>query len=90
MSADKNNQGNHPSTITLTGRLVLRTFGKFSKSEHLGVFLVTAQGDYLIRPAGCNPFMENPLMEQAGKTITTTGYIVDYVFLAQSWQEEPD
>jgi hypothetical protein len=84
MSAD-----NHPekNIIRLTGRLVLRTFGQRSKSEHLGVYLVTDTGDYLIRPAGANPFMNNPLMKLAGKTITAEGYIVDYVFLARSWKE---
>ncbi|CAL1517072.1 hypothetical protein [Chitinophaga sp. MM2321] len=87
MSADKNHRDGNPHIITLTGRLVLRTFGKHSKSEHLGVFIVTDQGDYLIRPAGGNPFMNNPLAALAGKTITTEGYIVDYVFLAKSWQE---
>lgn len=32
--------------------------------------------------------MPNPLMPLAGKTIVTTGYIEDYVFLAQTWKEE--
>nr|WP_295869569.1 hypothetical protein [uncultured Chitinophaga sp.] len=84
MSADNYSEKN---SIRLTGRLVLRTFGQRSKSEHLGVYLVTDQGDYLIRPAGANPFMNNPLMKLAGKTITAEGYIVDYVFLARSWEE---
>lgn len=87
MSADKNNGDKNSPFITLTGRLVLRTFGKHSKSEHLGVFLVTDEGDYLIRPSGANPFMPNPLMPLAGKTIITTGAIQDYVFLAQTWKE---
>lgn len=84
MSADNNSENN---SVRLTGRLVLRTFGQRSKSEHLGVYFVTDQGDYLIRPAGANPFMNNPLMKLAGKTITAEGYIVDYVFLARSWKE---
>lgn len=87
MSADNTNRDKSNPFITLTGRLVLRTFGKHSKSEHLGVFLVTDQGDYLIRPAGANPFMQNPLMPLAGKTIVATGSIDDYVFLAQTWKE---
>ncbi|PSL46650.1 hypothetical protein CLV51_103631 [Chitinophaga niastensis] len=87
MSADKNNGDSNVPTITLTGRLVLRTFGKHTKSEHLGVYLVSDQGDYLIRPTGTNPFMDNPLMPLAGKTIITTGYILDYVFLAKTWKE---
>ncbi|MBC9930214.1 hypothetical protein [Chitinophaga qingshengii] len=86
MSAD--NQTPEKNIVRLTGRLVLRTFGQRSKSEHLGVYLVCDQKEYLIRPAGANPFMNNPLMKLAGKTITAEGYIVDYVFLARSWAEE--
>ncbi|MCW3463832.1 hypothetical protein [Chitinophaga nivalis] len=86
MSADKKGDINLP-TITVTGRLVLRTFGKHTKSEHLGVYLVADQFDYLIRPAGCNPFMDNPLLPLTGKMIIATGYIMDYVFMVQTWQE---
>ncbi len=90
MSPDDTTQWDSNSpVISLTGRLVLRTFGKYTKSEHLGVYLVTAHGDYLIRPAGDNPFMNNPLMKLAGKTITAEGYIIDYVFLAKTWKEDP-
>ncbi len=88
MSADNHQQ--EKNSIRLTGRLVLRTFGKQTKSEHLAVYLVTDQGEYLIRPASANPFMNNPLMKLAGKTIIAEGYIVDYVFLARSWEEEEE
>ncbi|MFY0254470.1 hypothetical protein ACDQ55_11000 [Chitinophaga sp. 30R24] len=87
-SADNNNGAKNSPFITLTGRLVLRTFGRHSKSEHLGVFLVTDQGEYLIRPSSANPFMPNPLMPLAGKTIVATGAIEDYVFLVQTWKVE--
>ena len=87
MSADKHNGDKNNPFITLTGRLVLRTFGKHSKSEHLGVFLVTDEGDYLRRPSGANPFMPNPLMPLAFNTIIISGGIQDYFFLAQTWKE---
>ncbi|WP_168762409.1 hypothetical protein [Chitinophaga polysaccharea] len=89
MSAGKTNRDDKDNPfVTLTGRLVLRTFGRHSKSEHLAVYLVSDQGDYLIRPAGANPFMPDALMPLVGKTIIATGYIEDYVFLAQTWKEE--
>lgn len=88
MSAD-NNKKEMP-IVTMQGRLALRTFGQHTKSEHLGVFLCTDHGDYLIRPADANPFMNNPLMPLAGKIISATGSIVDYVFLATSWHETGD
>ena len=78
------------TTITLRGRLILRMFAQHSKSEHMGVYIVCDQGEYLIRPAAGNPFAENPLMPMAGKIISATGTIVDYVFLATSWQEVTD
>ncbi|WP_143159930.1 hypothetical protein [Chitinophaga jiangningensis] len=89
MSAD-NNKDKQPGTVTMRGRLALRIFGMHSKSEHLAVYLATDDGDYLIRPAAGNPFMENPLMPMAGKMITATGTIVDYVFLVTSWKEVND
>lgn len=82
MSADKD----RTETITLQGRLVLRTFGRTTKSEHLGVYIVTDKGDFLIRPAGDNPFAHNLLTPLAGKVIRAEGVIVDYVFLAKHWE----
>ncbi|MFB6454604.1 hypothetical protein ACE38W_04975 [Chitinophaga sp. Hz27] len=88
MSADNKTDKNAP--ITMRGRLALKTFGLHSKSEHLGVYLVSDQGEYLIRPSDGNPFTDNPLMPMAGKQISATGTIVDYVFLVSSWHEIND
>jgi hypothetical protein len=81
----KRDKQSDPASLTLKGRLELRTFGKTTKSEHLGVYIVTDQGDYLIRPVGSNPFMDNPLLPLAGKTIEATGRLNEYVFFAKSW-----
>ncbi|RAJ83512.1 hypothetical protein CLV59_103480 [Chitinophaga dinghuensis] len=86
MSAD-NKMDSNTKTITLRGRLILRMFAPHSKSEHMGVYIASDQGEYLIRPAEGNPFADNPLMPMAGKIIAATGTIVDYVFLVTSWKE---
>lgn len=73
--------------ITVKGQLILKTFARTTKSESLGVYLQTADGAFLIRPSGGNPFMDNPLGELAGKYIEATGRKSSYVFFADSWRE---
>lgn len=75
---------------TVKGRLVLKTFARTTKSESLGVYLETADGSFLIRPAGGNPFADNPMAALAGKYIEATGRRSDYVFFARSWREIPE
>ncbi|UYQ91328.1 hypothetical protein MKQ68_14640 [Chitinophaga horti] len=85
MSANKHN--NEPATVKLRGRLILKTFARNSKSEHLGVHIDTGEHTYLIRNAGGNPFMDNPFEALAGKFIEAEGRISDYVFFAKTWVE---
>lgn len=75
------------SKRTVKGQLVLKTFARTTKSESFGVYLQTAEESYLIRPAGGNPFMDNPLAQLAGKYIEATGRKSSYVFFADSWKE---
>ncbi len=84
MSDDKKH-----TQVTVRGRLVLKTFARTTKSESLGVYIETPEGAFLIRPAGGNPFTDNPLAELAGKYIEATGRKSDYVFFASSWHEIP-
>lgn len=72
---------------TVKGQLVLKTFARTTKSESLGVYLRTADGSFLIRPAAGNPFMNNPLAELVGKYIRAEGRKSDYVFFARKWEE---
>lgn len=72
---------------TVKGQLVLKTFARTTKSESLGVYIRTASGSFLIRPAGRNPFMDNPMAEMAGKYIEAEGRRSDYVFFARKWKE---
>lgn len=69
------------------GQIILKTFARTTKSESLGVYLQTADGAFLIRPAGGNPFMDNPLAALAGKYIEAQGRKSSYVFFAKTWKE---
>jgi hypothetical protein len=89
MSGDKRNK-KEPATVKIRGRLLLKTFGRTTKSEHLGVHIDTGENTYLIRPAGSNPFMNNPLEALAGKFIEAEGRISDYIFFARTWEEVED
>lgn len=69
------------------GQIILKTFARTTKSESLGVYLQTADSAFLIRPAGGNPFMENPLAALAGKFIEAEGRKSNYVFFVKTWKE---
>jgi hypothetical protein len=69
------------------GQIILKTFARTTKSESLGVYLQTADGTFLVRPAGGNPFMDNPLAALAGKFIAAEGRKKDYVFFVKTWHE---
>lgn len=69
------------------GQIILKTFAKTTKSESLGVYLQTADSTFLIRPAGGNPFMDNPLAGLAGKYIEAEGRKSSYVFFVKTWRE---
>ncbi len=85
------NNGEPYTLVTLKGKLELRIFGRTTKSEHWGVYIVTPDASYLIRPMDGNPFMNNPLEPLAGKEIEAEGRISDYIFFAKSWKvlEQP-
>jgi hypothetical protein len=66
--------------MELEGHVVSKLFGKGSKSEHMGVFLNTPQGDYLLRQPGRDPFQDSELEKLIGKNIVATGEIEQYIF----------
>jgi hypothetical protein len=66
--------------MDLEGTVVSKLFGQGSKSEHMGVFISTPQGDYLLRQPGHNPFQDPDLEKLVGKNIVATGELEDYIF----------
>ena len=68
--------------LQLTGRLQLRTFYANTKKSFTGIYIVTEQVAYLIRPARLPVSGHNPLQALLGKMVTATGQLKHEVFLA--------
>ncbi|MHB8069662.1 MAG: hypothetical protein ACYDIC_17350 [Desulfobaccales bacterium] len=67
------------------GRVIKKTFGKGSKSEHEAVYLETEQKQYVLRRRGGNPFYDEEMQKLVGKTIHCTGVVIDYALLISDW-----
>lgn len=85
MKANKKDKEN--SETELTGKVILKTFGEGSKSEHEAVYLETANGSYVLRRHGGNPFNDPFLFKLEGKKITARGVLNKYVLLAKEIKE---
>ena len=73
--------------MQLTGQVIKKPFGVGSKSEHMAVQIVTAEGEYVLRRRGGNPFRDEELEKLVGKTISAEGEIMNYTFLMTGWTE---
>ena len=75
------------SKKTYKGKVVSRTTGRGSKSEHEAVMLETRNKEYVLRIKGGNPFSNPQLDKLVGKTIKATGELADYVLFLEDWEE---
>ena len=71
------------------GRVVRKRFGEGSKSEHDGVYLRTASGQYLLRRPTGNPFFDPELESLVGRTIHCIGEIEGYTLFIEKWDVKP-
>lgn len=69
------------------GAVVKKPFGVGSKSERAAVMLATAQGEYVLRRLGANPFHDPDLEKLVGKVIACEGTLHGYTLLMSSWKE---
>lgn len=76
--------------MTHRGRVVLKTSGRGSKSEHEAVVLVTDDGEFVLRRPGGNPFADPVLRRLVGKTIECSGTPRDGKLIVSSWKEVAD
>ena len=67
--------------IILKGKVIKKTFGKGSKSEHEAVYIDTGEKTYKLKRAGGNPFFDKALEDLVGKQITASGKLDDYLFV---------
>jgi hypothetical protein len=73
--------------MDFSGLVVKQTVGKGSKSEHDAVMLETAEGRFLLRRQGGNPFSDPKLDRLVGKRITGTGVITGNTLIMSEWRE---
>lgn len=76
--------------MQLTGHVIKRPFAQGSKSEREAIFLVTEEGEHLIRRRGGNPFYDPVLEETVGKTIRGEGILTGTTFIISDWTEIGD
>ena len=74
--------------ITLKGKVIKKTLGKGSKSEHEAVYIDTGEKTYKLKRAGGNPFFDKTLEDLVGKKITVTGKLDDYLFIIKEIKED--
>lgn len=86
MCADKKkNAGNLP--CELTGEVIVKPFATGSKSEHDAVFIQSAEGTFLLRKQGGNPFYDPMLQQFVGKQVKVKGLLDRNLFLAKEIEE---
>jgi len=86
MSANKKNSKLNKET-EIKGEVVLKNFGKSSKSEHKAICLHTPTVDYVLRRVGGNPFNDPELHKLIGKQVIVSGLISEYTFFAKDINE---
>lgn len=70
----------------LQGRVERRVLAQGTKSEHVGIVLVTADGQaWKLRRIGANPFRDPVLDQLEGLTITVTGRAEGVNFFFEQW-----
>lgn len=89
MSAGKSSKKEEQQVETeLTGKVILKKFGKGSKSEHDAICLVTDNGTFVLRRAGANPFSDEKLHAMVGKEITSRGHLKEPYFMITEFHEK--
>jgi hypothetical protein len=56
-----------------------------TKSEHEGLVLVTAEGEFKLQRKGGNPFWDEALAELEGKKIEAEGALKETRFIMSHW-----
>jgi hypothetical protein len=73
--------------MILSGTVIKKVFARGSKSEHEAVYLLTDQGEFMLRRQGGNPFSDPELDRLVGKQVRCEGEIVGYTLLLSACRE---
>jgi len=71
--------------MKIRGRVARKRLYAGTKSEHEGLVLVTAQGEYKLQRKGGNPFWDDTLAELEGREIEAEGALRETLFIASGW-----
>jgi hypothetical protein len=71
--------------MKLRGRVSKKVLYIGTKSEHEAITLTTIQGEYKLRRKGGNAFMDETLLNLAGKEIEGEGVVRGNQFIMDTW-----
>ncbi len=72
--------------MKLQGFIRKKRIFKGTKSEHEGLVLVSAEGEFKLQRQGGNPFWDDVLAELEGKEIEGEGMVRGNQFILASWK----
>lgn len=72
--------------MKLRGRVKKKKLYAGTKSEHEGLVLVTAEGEFKLQRKGGNPFWDETIAELQGKEIEAEGALRETRFIMSRWQ----
>ncbi|NTV32887.1 MAG: hypothetical protein HGA74_01080 [Deltaproteobacteria bacterium] len=75
--------------MRISGRVVKKRLYAGTKSEHEGLVLVTAEGEFKLLRKGGNPFWDETLAELEGKEIEAEGTLRETRFTTARWTVLP-
>ena len=77
------------TVMNLRGRVIKKILYAGTKSEHEGLVLVTAEGEFKLQRKGGNPFRDETLAEFEGKEIEAEGTLKETRFIMSQWTVLP-
>jgi len=75
--------------MKLRGKVAKKLLYAGTKSEHEGLVLVTAEGEFKLLRKGGNPFWDETLAELEGKEIEAEGTLRETRFTMSHWTVSP-
>jgi len=75
--------------VNLRGRVTKKLLYAGTKSEHEGLVLVSAEGEFKLQRKGGNPFWDDVLAELEGKEIEAEGTLRETRFTMSRWTVLP-
>lgn len=71
--------------MRISGRVIKKKLYAGTKSEHEGLVLVTAEGEFKLQRKGGNPFWDETIAKLEGKEIEAEGSLRETRFIMSRW-----